>query len=72
MPLIDDKHLQDAENITPMIRTEKLNDEVRRLLDGVSAKLTTKNVTTLVGEVVLSGEDVASVAQAFLIANDLI
>ena len=42
------------------------------LLDGVSAKLTTKNVTTLVGEVVLSGEDVASVAQAFLIANDLI
>ena len=34
MPLIDDKHLQDAENITPMIRTEKLNDEVGRLLDG--------------------------------------
>jgi osmoprotectant transport system substrate-binding protein len=72
VPLIDDKHLQDAENITPMIRTEKLNDEVRRLLDGVSAKLATKNVTTLVGEVVLSGEDVASVAKAFLIANDLI
>jgi osmoprotectant transport system substrate-binding protein len=72
VPLIDDKHLQDAENITPMIRTEMLNDEVRRLLDGVSAKLTTKNVTTLVGEVVLSGEDVASVAKAFLIAHDLI
>ena len=72
IPLLDDKHLQDAENITPVIRTEKLNDEVRRLLDGVSAKLTTKNVTTLVGEVVQSGEDVASVAKAFLIANDLI
>ena len=72
MPLVDDKHLQDAENITPMIRTEKLNDEVGRLLDAVSAKLTTKNVTTLVGEVVQGGEDVSSVAKAFLIANHLI
>jgi osmoprotectant transport system substrate-binding protein len=72
VPLVDDKHLQDAENITPMIRTDKLNDEIRRLLDRVSAKLTTKNVTTLVGEVVLGGEDVASVANAFLLANHLI
>jgi glycine betaine/choline ABC-type transport system substrate-binding protein len=55
-----------------MIRTYKLNDEIRRLLDRVSAKLTTKNVTTLVGEVVLGGEDVASVANAFLLANHLI
>ena len=39
VPLVDDKHLQDAENITPVIRTEKLNDEVRRLLDAVSARL---------------------------------
>ena len=33
VPLVDDKHLQDAENITPVIRTDKLNDEVRTLLD---------------------------------------
>ena len=39
IPLLDDQHLQDAENITPAIRTEKLNDEVRRLLDAVSARL---------------------------------
>ena len=72
VPLVDDKHLQDAENITPVIRTDKLNDEVRGLLDGVSAKLTTDNVTALVGQVVLDGQDVPTVAKEFLSANDLI
>ena len=69
VPLVDDRHLQDAENITPVIRTEKLNDEVRAALDGVSAALTTENVTTMVGEIVINREDVASVARAFLAAN---
>src|SRR6266540_1153327 len=36
VPLVDDKHLQNAENITPMIRSDRLNDEVRRVLDAVS------------------------------------
>jgi osmoprotectant transport system substrate-binding protein len=72
VPLADDKQLQDAENITPVIRTEVLNDEVRDLLDGVSAKLTTDNVTTLVGEIAINGEAVGDVARAFLVANDLI
>ena len=72
VPLVDDKHLQDAENITPVIRTEKLNGEIGRLLDAVSAKLTTENVTTLVGQVVIDGQDVATVARDFLTANDLI
>ena len=53
VPLIDDKHLQDAENLTPVIRTEKLNDEIRGALDAVSAALTTDDVTTLVGKVVV-------------------
>ncbi|MGH2629927.1 MAG: ABC transporter substrate-binding protein [Actinomycetota bacterium] len=72
MPLVDDKHLQDAENITPVIRTEKLNDEVRRLLDAVSARLSSDTVTELVGKVVIDGQDVAAVATAFLAANDLL
>jgi osmoprotectant transport system substrate-binding protein len=72
VPLVDDKHLQDAENITPVIRTDKLNDEVRELLDGVSAKLTTDVVTTLVGKVVIDGRDVGTVARDFLTANDLL
>jgi osmoprotectant transport system substrate-binding protein len=72
VPLVDDKHLQDAENITPVIRADKLNDEVRELLDGVSAKLTTDVVTTLVGKVVIDGRDVGTVARDFLTANDLL
>ncbi len=72
IPLLDDKHLQDAENITPVIRTEKLNDEVRQLLDAVSARLSSETVTELVGKVVIGGQDVAAVATAFLAANGLL
>ena len=72
VPLIDDKHLQDAENLTPVIRTDKLNDEIRDALDAVSARLTTENVSVLVGKVVLDGQDVATVARDFLIANGLL
>lgn len=72
VPLDDDLHLQNAENITPVIRTDALDDRVRARLDGVSAALTTDKVTTLVGEVTVNGEAVADVARAFLIANDLL
>ena len=57
VPLVDDRHLQDAENITPVIRSEKLNDEVRRLLDAVSARLSTEEMTELVGRVVIDGRE---------------
>ena len=69
IPLLDDKHLQDAENITPVIRTQKLNDEVRRLLDAVSARLSSDKVTELVGKIVIDGQSMAAVAKAFLAAN---
>jgi len=72
VPLVDDLQLQNAENLTPVIRTEKLNDEVRDVLDAVSARLTTEDVTALVGKVVLEGQDGASAARDFLIANGLL
>ena len=72
VPLVDDKHLQDAENITPVIRTAVLNNEVSRLLDGVSAVLTTENVTALIGKIVLDAQDIPTVAKAFLRANHLL
>jgi osmoprotectant transport system substrate-binding protein len=72
VPLVDDKHLQNAENITPVIRSDKLNREVRGLLDAVSARLTTENVTGLVGKVVIDGQNVAAVAREFLTANGLL
>lgn len=72
VPLLDDRRLQDAENITPVIRSEKLNDEVRRLLDAVSARLTSAEMTDLVGLVVIDGQDVATVAAGFLTQNGLV
>ena len=55
-----------------MIRTEKLNDEVRRRLDAVSARLSSDAVTELVGKVVIDEQDVAAVATAFLTKNGLL
>ena len=70
--LLDDRRLQDAENITPVIRSEKLNDEVRGLLDAVSAKLTSAEMTELVGQVVIDGRSVTDVATDFLNRNGLL
>jgi osmoprotectant transport system substrate-binding protein len=72
VPLVDDRHLQNAENLTPVIRSDKLNDEIRHALDGVSASLSTENVTELVGKVVIDGEDVPRVARDFLTVNGLL
>jgi osmoprotectant transport system substrate-binding protein len=72
VPLEDDRHLQNAENLTPVLRSEKLNDEIRGLLDAVSARLSTENVTHLVGEVVIDHRSVAAVAREFLRANGLL
>jgi osmoprotectant transport system substrate-binding protein len=72
VPLVDDKHLQNAENITPVIRSDKLNHEVRGLLDAVSARLSTQTVTDLVGKVVIDRQNVAAVAREFLAANGLL
>jgi osmoprotectant transport system substrate-binding protein len=71
VPLVDDKHLQNAENITPVVRSDKVNDEVRGLLDAVSARLSTENVTALVGKVVIDGQSVQAVAGEFLAENGL-
>ncbi len=72
VPLVDDKHLQNAENITPVIRSQLLDDDVRNLLDAVSARLSTEKVTELVGQVIIDGKDVAAVAKGFLTANRLL
>src|SRR5207248_9144479 len=60
VPLIDDKHLQNAENVTPVIRSAKLNDGIRGLLDAVSARLSTATLTRLVGRVVIDKQGVAA------------
>ena len=72
VPLVDDRRLQDAENITPVFRSDKLNEEIRGLLDEVSARLSNETLTGLVGQVVIDGQDVSTVARRFLLENDLV
>src|SRR5438093_4111004 len=70
--LEDDKHLQNAELITPVVRTEVLNDEIKTLLNAISAKLTTENIMPLIGQVTEQKQDVASVAKGFLDQQGLV
>ena len=64
--LEDDQNLQTAENITPVVRNDVLNDEIAELLNAVSAELTTENMTELNGRVEIDKEDPATVATDFL------
>lgn len=70
--LEDDQQLQNAEDITPVVRTEVLNNEIERLLNAVSATLTTENITELNGRVEIDGEDPADVANSHLTEEGLI
>jgi osmoprotectant transport system substrate-binding protein len=70
--LEDDQHLQAADNITPLIRSDLVNAEVTDLLNGVSAALTTENMTELNGRVEIDGEDAATVAEEFLTEEGLL
>jgi glycine betaine/choline ABC-type transport system substrate-binding protein len=63
--LEDDKQLQTAENITPLV-SDAVDDEAAALLNQVSAALTTENITELNGRVELDQEDPADVAADFL------
>ena len=45
--LEDDKGLQKAENVTPVIRADKRTPDLERLIDTVSAKLTTHDLSEL-------------------------
>jgi len=45
--LEDDKHLQNADNVVPILRTPKLNNEVKDLWNSISAKLTTSDLVAM-------------------------
>jgi osmoprotectant transport system substrate-binding protein len=64
--LEDDQALQTAENITPVVRNDLLNDEITALLNAVSAELTSELMIEINGRVELDKEDPASVATDFL------
>jgi osmoprotectant transport system substrate-binding protein len=70
--LEDDKQLQAADNITPLIRSEVLTPELAERLDAISAGLTTEAMTELNARVEVGSEDFRDVARDFIEQQNLL
>jgi osmoprotectant transport system substrate-binding protein len=72
--LEDDKHLQLADNIAPVIRNQILQaaPDAKTLLNSVSSKLTTADLTDLGKQVTIDHKDAQAVAKAYLQSKQLI
>jgi len=64
--LDDPKNLYTAQNVVPLINSSKASDNVKQILDAVSAKLTTDDLVQLNEKVQLNKQDPDKVAQAWL------
>jgi glycine betaine/choline ABC-type transport system substrate-binding protein len=64
--LQDDMSFQQAGNIVPVIRTDKATDEVRSLLNEVSATMTQRDLFTLDSAVVGGHQDPRAVARRYV------
>ncbi|HWH34120.1 MAG TPA: glycine betaine ABC transporter substrate-binding protein [Acidimicrobiales bacterium] len=70
--LEDDKELQGAENIVPLVRTEVVNGPAVDALDGVSEALTTEAITELNRRVEADREDPEAVARDYAESEGLL
>lgn len=70
--LEDDKGLQAADNITPLVRTEVLDGEIEQLLNEVSAALDTDALTELNKRANVDVEDPADLAEEYLTDQGLL
>ncbi len=64
--LEDDRHLQNADNVVPVIRSQAASDDVVSLLDGISSKLTTQALIDLNQSSQIDHEDPDVLAQRWL------
>lgn len=64
--LQDDKHLEQADNIVPLIRSSVANGEVTALLNSIDAKLNTADLTGLNKKADVDKEDPADLAATWL------
>jgi len=64
--LEDDKHLESADNVVPIIRTSVASAEVKRVLNAISAKLTTAELVNLNSQVELQHQDADTATKAWL------
>jgi osmoprotectant transport system substrate-binding protein len=70
--LKDDKGLQAADNIAPVVNESVLDDTIKSTLDKVSQALTTDELTKLIARVDVEREDAADVARSFLQDHSLL
>ncbi|MEO8745818.1 MAG: ABC transporter substrate-binding protein [Candidatus Dormiibacterota bacterium] len=64
--LQDDKHLENADNVIPILRQKVATDDVKTILNNVDAKLTTTDLVTMNAQVELLHQDADAVAKAYL------
>jgi osmoprotectant transport system substrate-binding protein len=69
--LADNKHLQPSDNPVFLIRKDKATSALLKIVDGVSAKITTQALSDMVSQVEVQKQDPATVAAAFLKKNKL-
>jgi osmoprotectant transport system substrate-binding protein len=72
--LEDDKHLQLADNIAPVVRNQVLQAgaDMKTLLNSVTAKLTTADLTNMNKQVGIDHMDASAVAKAYLQSKQLL
>jgi osmoprotectant transport system substrate-binding protein len=64
--LQDDKHLEAADNVVPIVRQSVATDEVKKVLNAISAKLTTSDLIQLNAEVSIQKMDADAATKAYL------
>ena len=64
--LQDDKHLEAADNVVPIARTAVANDEFKKVMNAVSAGLTTDELVQLNSQVELQHQDADVATKAYL------
>jgi osmoprotectant transport system substrate-binding protein len=64
--LEDDKHMIAADNVVPVVRTKVLTDDLKSILNKISAGMTTNDLFTMNGQVALQHQDAEAVAKAYL------
>jgi osmoprotectant transport system substrate-binding protein len=64
--LQDDKHLENADNVVPVMRQAAASAEVTTVLNAIDAKLTTADLVTMNSQVSIQHQDADAVAAAWL------
>ena len=74
--LTDDKHTQPADNIAPLVRNEYLakvdKASFDKVLNDISAKMSTADLTKLNAEFVFDKKDIATIAKEWLTTNGFV